>query len=82
MLLRLLCAALLSSVVSVRAAETYTLGMIGKSQGNQFFEAAHSGAKAASRELGAKYGITIKIDCARPTRRTRRSRPSPSSSSS
>jgi len=64
LLLRLLCVAVLSG--SVRAAETYTLGMIAKSQGNQFFEAAHSGAKAAARELGAKYGITIKIDWRTP----------------
>ncbi len=62
----LFCAALLSLVVSVRAAETYTLGMIAKSQGNQFFEAAHSGAKAAARELGAKYGLTIKLDWRTP----------------
>src|SRR6266404_2383369 len=51
-----------------RAAEkkSYTFGMIGKSQGNQFFEAARSGANAAARELGAKHGITIKIDWRTP----------------
>ncbi len=51
-----------------RAAEkkSYTLGMIGKSQGNQFFEAARSGANAAAHELGLKYGITIKIDWRTP----------------
>ena len=51
-----------------RAAEkkSYTLGMIGKSQGNQFFEAARAGANAAARELGAKHGITIKIDWRTP----------------
>jgi ribose transport system substrate-binding protein len=48
------------------AAETYTLGMIAKSQGNQFFTAAHSGANAAARELGEKHGITIKIDWRTP----------------
>ena len=66
MLPRLLCLALLSVVASVRAAETYTLGMIAKSQGNQFFEAAHAGANAAARELGVKYGITVKIDWRTP----------------
>ncbi len=66
MIPRLLCLALLTVVASVRAAEAYTLGMIAKSQGNQFFEAAHSGANAAARELGAKYGITIKIDWRTP----------------
>jgi ribose transport system substrate-binding protein len=51
-----------------RAAEkkSYTLGMIGKSQGNQFFEAARAGANAAARELGAKHGLTIKIDWRTP----------------
>jgi len=66
---------LLSSIVLVLAGITlshavekksYTFGMIGKSQGNQFFEAARSGANAAARELGAKYGITIKIDWRTP----------------
>jgi len=66
MLPRLLCVALLTLGLSVRAAETYTLGMIAKSQGNQFFEAAHSGANAAARELGAKYRVTIKIDWRTP----------------
>jgi ribose transport system substrate-binding protein len=46
--------------------KSYTFGMIAKSQGNQFFEAARSGANAAARELGAKYGITIKIDWRTP----------------
>lgn len=40
--------------------------MIAKSQGNQFFEAAHSGAKDAARELGRKYGIEIQIDWRTP----------------
>ena len=66
MLPRLLCVVLISLGLSAHAAETYTLGMIAKSQGNQFFEAAHSGANAAARELGAKYGITIKIDWRTP----------------
>lgn len=63
---RLCCAALLLPTGLVRAADSYTLGMIAKSQGNQFFEAAHSGASAAARELGAKHGITIKIDWRTP----------------
>lgn len=62
----LVCAVLLLFTGSLRAAETYTLGMIAKSQGNQFFAAAHSGANAAARELGEKYGITIKIDWRTP----------------
>src|SRR6478736_9176222 len=57
---------LLVLAAAAHAAPTYTLGMVAKSQGNQFFEAAHSGANDAARELGAKYGITIKIDWRTP----------------
>lgn len=63
---RLLCVVVLLLVGPARAAEGYTLGMIAKSQGNQFFEAAHSGANDAARELGTKHGITIKIDWRTP----------------
>jgi ribose transport system substrate-binding protein len=48
------------------AQKAYTLGMIAKSQGNPFFEAAHAGANDAARDLGAKHGITIKIDWRTP----------------
>jgi len=54
------------SAPAARAADTYTLGMIAKSQGNQFFEAARSGANEAARELGAKYGVVIRIDWRTP----------------
>jgi ribose transport system substrate-binding protein len=63
---RPLCLFLACAVTSLHAAATFTLGMVAKSQGNQFFEAAHSGANAAARDLGAKYGITIKIDWRTP----------------
>jgi ribose transport system substrate-binding protein len=63
---RLFGALLLGLTLSARAEESYTLGMIAKSQGNQFFEAAHAGANDAARELGAKYGIKIKIDWRTP----------------
>lgn len=49
-----------------QSPKRYTLGMVAKSQGNQFFEAAHSGAKDAARELGKKYGIQITIDWRTP----------------
>jgi ribose transport system substrate-binding protein len=48
------------------AQKTYTLGMIAKSSGNQFFEAARAGANDAARDLGKKHGITIKIDWRTP----------------
>ena len=63
---RLLYGTLLLLPLVARSGPSYTLGMIAKSQGNQFFEAAHSGANDAARELGAKYGITIKIDWRTP----------------
>src|SRR5258705_4512352 len=55
-------------IVSPRAfaQKSYTLGMIAKSQGNPFFEAAHAGANDAARELSAKHGITVKIDWRTP----------------
>ena len=62
----LLAVAVLFLPLAVRAEKSYTLGMIAKSQGNQFFEAAHSGANDAARDLGAKYGIAIKIDWRTP----------------
>jgi ribose transport system substrate-binding protein len=49
-----------------RAEKSYTLGMIAKSQGNPFFEAAHVGANDAARELGAKHNLKIKIDWRTP----------------
>ena len=62
---------LIVTVVAVISPEafgqkSYTLGMIAKSQGNPFFEAAHAGANDAARELGAKHGIAIKIDWRTP----------------
>jgi ribose transport system substrate-binding protein len=57
---------LLLGVHSAVAQKTYTIGMIAKSQGNQFFEAAHSGAKDAVRELSAKHGIKLKLDWRTP----------------
>ena len=51
---------------SLRAADRYTFGMIAKSQGNQFFEAAHSGANDAARDLSKKYGVPIAIDWRTP----------------
>src|ERR1700712_5029561 len=64
--LRALGFTLLAFPLLAHAEKSYTLGMIAKSQGNQFFEAAHSGANDAARALGAKYGIQIKIDWRTP----------------
>jgi ribose transport system substrate-binding protein len=42
------------------------IGIIGKSQTNDVFQAAHAGAKAAAAELGAKYGVTVEIEIRTP----------------
>jgi len=56
----------LAAPVFAQGKKTYTFGMIAKSQGNPFFEAARAGANDAARELGAKHGVTIKIDWRTP----------------
>lgn len=61
-----LLAALVLAPLTSFAQRTYTFGMIGKSQGNPFFEAARAGANDAAKELGQKYGIKIKIDWRTP----------------
>ena len=48
------------------AQQSYTFGMVAKSQGNPFFEAARAGANDAARALGAKHGLKIKIDWRTP----------------
>jgi len=62
----ILAGIIFGSAVFAEAQKTYTLGMIAKSQGNPFFEAAHAGANDAARELGAKHGIRIRIDWRTP----------------
>jgi ribose transport system substrate-binding protein len=49
-----------------QAQKSYTIGMVAKSQGNPFFEAARAGANDAARELGEKHGIRIRIDWRTP----------------
>src|SRR5277367_4582797 len=46
--------------------KSYTIGLVAKSQGNPVFQAARVGAMDAARDLGAKYGIQIKIDWRTP----------------
>src|SRR5260370_42631779 len=41
--------------------KVYSLGMVSKSQGNPFFEAAHVGAKDAEPELAATHHLSINI---------------------
>ncbi|MBI3848997.1 MAG: substrate-binding domain-containing protein [Verrucomicrobia bacterium] len=46
--------------------ESYTLGLVAKSQGNPVFQAARVGAEQAAKDLGQKYGVAIKIDWRTP----------------
>src|SRR3989475_6495441 len=48
------------------ANKSYTFGLVAKSQNNPVFQAARVGAEQAARDLGAKYGLTIKIDWRTP----------------
>jgi ribose transport system substrate-binding protein len=43
-----------------------TIGIVAKSQSNPVFQAAHEGAKAAARELGAQYGVDVEISIQTP----------------
>src|SRR3954452_13427827 len=65
-LLFLVFASLFSISPFAHAQKSYTFGMIAKSQGNPFFEAARVGANDAARELGLKHGIKITIDWRTP----------------
>jgi ribose transport system substrate-binding protein len=47
--------------------KTVTIGLIGKSQSNQVFQATYSGAKAAAAELGKKYNVNVVIDWQTPS---------------
>ena len=56
----------LTSTASAQTKKTYTFGLVAKSQSNPVFQAARVGAEDAAKELGAKYGVTIKIDWRTP----------------
>jgi ribose transport system substrate-binding protein len=56
----------LSLSTFAQGRKNFTIGLVAKSQGNPVFQAARVGANDAAKELGAKYGITIKIDWRTP----------------
>jgi ribose transport system substrate-binding protein len=56
----------ISPFANAQAKKSYTIGVVAKSQGNPVFQAARVGANEAAKDLGAKYGITIKIDWRTP----------------
>lgn len=66
-LLHLICAfILLSSTFLAQAQKRYVIGMIAKSQGNPFFEAARVGAEDAARDLSKRLPIQVSIDWRTP----------------
>src|SRR4051794_16261405 len=56
----------LGMVCHAQTKKSYTIGLVAKSQGNPVFQAARVGANDAAKELGAKYGIQIKVDWRTP----------------
>jgi ribose transport system substrate-binding protein len=62
----LLCALSLALPASAQTKKNYTFGLVAKSQGNPVFQAARVGANDAARDLGKRYGVTIKIDWRTP----------------
>lgn len=55
------------SVAEAPEARKIVIGMVAKSQSNDVFQAAYSGAKAAAKELGQKYRVEVTIDWRTPT---------------
>jgi ribose transport system substrate-binding protein len=56
----------LIATTHAQAKKTYTIGLVAKSQNNPVFLAARVGAEAAAKELGARHGISIRIDWRTP----------------
>jgi len=57
---------LFASTLFAHAQKRYVVGMIAKSQGNPFFEAARAGAEDAARDLSKKYPFRVIIDWRTP----------------
>ena len=55
-----------TNACNAQTKKSYTFGLVAKSQSNPVFQAARVGAEDAAKELGAKYGVTIKIDWRTP----------------
>src|SRR5438067_1134191 len=56
----------LISTTHAQPKKSYTFGLVAKSQSNPVFQAARTGAEQAAKDLGAKNGLTIKIDWRTP----------------
>ena len=51
---------------SASGKKKIVIGMVAKSQSNDVFQAAYTGAKDAAKELGDKYGVEVTIDWRTP----------------
>jgi ribose transport system substrate-binding protein len=49
------------------ATKKVKIGIVAKSISNAVFQAAHSGAQDAAKELGAKYGVDVEVEIRTPT---------------
>jgi ribose transport system substrate-binding protein len=56
----------LFTAASVQGKDSYTIGLVAKSQNNPVFQAARVGAEQAAKDLGAKQNIKIRIDWRTP----------------
>lgn len=59
-------ALVLAGAANAQTKKSYTFGLVAKSQSNPVFQAARVGAEDAAKELGQKYGVSIKIDWRTP----------------
>src|SRR4051812_33497103 len=56
----------LGSAQAASGKNSLTFGLVAKSQSNPVFQAARTGAEQAAKDLGAKDGLTIRIDWRTP----------------
>lgn len=66
MLVAAIVLTLLACGAQAQDKQKVVIGLVAKSQSNPVFQAAYSGAKAAAKELGPKYGVEIVIDWQTP----------------
>jgi len=62
----LLLIACFGSVEAAEGKKSLTFGLVAKSQSNPVFQAARTGAEQAAKDLGAKNGLSIRIDWRTP----------------
>src|SRR5713226_3413069 len=62
----LLCSLLAAANASAQPKKAYSFGLVAKSQNNPVFQAARVGAEQAAKDLGARHGVTVKIDWRTP----------------